>query len=144
MADKAVLERVYRTDACAEENFESICSRETQSRPVEAEPVEGRDALRNEYLISVLNTNAQYSISEQVQVIRPSGDAATEEKVTHFELLDTAHGRNRPKMMPTVETADAVVLKAGLALLVVREDRVERASHRAVTPQPRPNAGATR
>ena len=118
-----VLERIYRMDQLAEEDWSSIAT------PIAA-PGQGPDpncdkcretdremhGLRIEYLLDVLDTKQWYTVS--VPVTR-MGEDGVEERSTeprYFQLLHMTHTKSRPKLMPTIESWDNPVLHKQLAL----------------------------
>jgi len=123
MTPSQVLDRVYRQDARALDDFSLICQRVEQSRPVEPDAVNGQEELRDEYLVSVMQPNTHYSVSRKISVASSSGAAQTEMRTQHFHLLAVAHGNSRPRGLHTFSTADQIALTAHLAWQVVLEDR---------------------
>ena len=130
--------RVYREDDMAAEDFTSICRRESPVDPVEKDAFTGRDALRDEYLVSVLEKGKQYSVTQQIKRAGPDGTPVVEEKAVHFTLLETSHGSHRPKMLATSEQGDNVAMAAHLALQVLL------AEPWVPSPAPAPVPGSTR
>ena len=121
-----VLARVYREDSRAEEDFSLICRREA-ARQVEHDALDGKEALRNEYLISTLEIDGHDSLAEPRQQIGEDGAMRRVDEPRHFVVLDTAHGNRRPKVMPTAESPDALAARAALALQVMHQERFEPA-----------------
>ena len=133
-ASADVMNTIYRSGERSQDDFSLLCSREGKVRPVDPEGVTGPESLRNEYLQSVASPGRHYTVSEDVPSMGPEGAPITRTQVTHFHLLDMAHGNKRPKLLHTSETADEVALKAALALHVVKEERREPAGDVAERP----------
>ena len=114
-----VYERVYREDDRARDDFSTICSRQPPACPIQPEAVSGQEALRNEYLVSVMEEHTVYSVSQPrpAASAAPAGEPA--EDVTYFQLLEMSHGSRRPLFDSLRDPGADVALQAGLALLVV-------------------------
>ena len=121
-----VIDRVYRQDEKAQDDFELICRRIGPDRPVEPDPTTGGEAVRNEFLHIVMETANHYSVGSRPVAPAPGGIGPAPRPdygTSHFLLLDEAYGRSRPKVVHTHETADEVYLKAPLAWRVLFHDR---------------------
>ena len=57
-----VIDRVYRQDEMAQEDFSQICQRIGPDRPVQRDTISSSDAVRNEYLHVVLTPGHHYSV----------------------------------------------------------------------------------
>ena len=114
---------MYREDESAAQDFSSICSREAPSDPIERDSVCQATGLRDEYLVAVLENGHHYSVSQDTSRIAPDGTTVKEEKTVHFQVLDTAHGRHRPKQMAVTTPHENLAQSAHLAIQVIPEDR---------------------
>ena len=76
------------------------------------------ERLQNEYLAATLRPNEVYTVTEPA--VRQGADGAPEpfERVTTFKVIDVVTTRTRPTLMPTVVSADDIVLAAPLAMYV--------------------------
>ena len=110
--------RVYREDKRAQDNWEVICRRQAVSCPVIPEKVDGKEALRNEFLVSTLETNSFYSVSTPDPRMAAEGGAPVAQVASHFQLLEKSYGNRRPDYMSVADPGAAVALQAGLAFLV--------------------------
>ena len=129
-----VIKRIYREDRKAEDDFALICSREAIVRPVEREDVDGKDEVLHEYLGSVLQGDGQYSVSTRTTQPGPDGNLERVVKTVFFNLIETAHGGHRPKMMHTVSSADNVGLTAHFAMQIISHERFEPEDAPAIAP----------
>jgi len=118
-----VLSRVYREDERAEEDFSAICNREAPRNLIDHDAVSGKEALRNEYLITVLNPTKNYSMRRSVNRIDEAGQPTATEEHVHFRLIGLAHGNRRPKRLIGADPDGSPQHEASLALLVVFQDR---------------------
>ena len=119
MSPEAVYARVYREDDRAREDFSCICSRQPPVLSIDPEDVDGRDALRNEYLVSVTRNSETYSVSESAPAEPAAGGDPAPENATRFVLLEKAYGNRRPDFMSVADPGADVALQASLAMLVV-------------------------
>ena len=121
MSTPAALARIYREDSKAAEDFTTIVHKQSAPSNYSPDAVSGKEALRNEYLVSVLKPNAHYSIGNNIATVQGDGRVTKEEEKTFFQLLGTAHGSHRPKTMTATDPDEDVAHNAGLALLTVRK-----------------------
>jgi len=120
-----VFQRVYREDERSQDDFSLLCNRVAPANPVASEGADGPESMLNEYIVSVLQPDVHYSLTENASVANPDGTTTAVPKTTHFQLLGTAHGSKRPKLMQSSEVADEVALKAHLALHISHEECIE-------------------
>ena len=118
-----VLAAVYRESERAEQDFSAICSRQQPACPIDHDSVNGKEELRNEYLVHMLKPATHYSVHGDHTSINPDGSTETERKYVHFRLIETAHGNERPKRSLAGVPGGSVAHEAPMALLVVFEDR---------------------
>ena len=119
---RKVLQRVYREDARADEDFSSIVNREPGVQ-VDYDAVSGKETLRNEYLVKTLVPNTHYSVQTDSTSVTEDGETRTEKVETHFKLIEMAHGNHRPKRSLAADPDSDIAHEAALALQVVFEDR---------------------
>ena len=124
MSPTRVFERVYRMDAMAEENWESVAATipapgqgpnpdvAAYQRPTESGP------LRVEYLLDVLRTQTWYQVEVPVERQDEHGAIVHTKERRHFQLLYMTSSRSRPKLMPTIESWTDTALRKQLALNV--------------------------
>lgn len=71
--------------------------------------------LQQEYLVSVLRPLEYYSVPYRSQEPDVNGELAVREAICYFQVLAVAHGRSRPRLMHTVQSADDISMAAPLA-----------------------------
>jgi len=113
-----VFARVYREDARAQDNWETVCTRKSVSAAAVPEDVSGREGLRNEYLQQTLVPSTVYAVSQPFPVECVVGAPEAEREV-YFHLLEMAYGNRRPDFLSVADPGADVALQAGMALLVV-------------------------
>ena len=84
MGGPAAMQRMYRQDARAREDWTLACRREAVARPVEPDDIAGKEALRDEYLVAVMQPGCHYSLFEQRPQRQPDGSSVNQEVDTHF------------------------------------------------------------
>ena len=117
-----VFRRVYRMDEMAEVEWSSVCS--PVHAPGQRPPADDigttssrqQDALRVEYLLSVVESHQWYRVKTPKAGLNADGVDVVEEETRYFQVLSTASDSLRPKLMPTIESNQDVVTRARLAL----------------------------
>jgi len=117
----AVFARIYREDERAEEEFSTIVHRQPAPSTVKPDAVSGKEALRNEYLVSVLKEGTHYALGTNTSVMGADGTVKQDVQFEFFQLINTAHGQHRPRRMTATDPDDDVAHNASLALQVVRK-----------------------
>ena len=87
IATKEALSRIYREDEDAQAEFSTICQRCGPDRPVVTDPPSNREALRYEYLASVLATGQHYSVTRSVPAMNAAGEPVEVMETKHMQLL---------------------------------------------------------
>ena len=114
MKPQAVYRRLYREDEMAREDWGAIVKRVQTHNTVATDKFDEKGSVQREYLLAVLKPEGVYSVQHQAQEAQPDGGVADVERTTHFKVLDVVHSRSRPKLMPTVFSADEVVETSAL------------------------------
>jgi len=112
------LDRIYREDAKAEEDWSAAVSLAAAYEKEQAEKVNNEGQLLNEYLVATLERNRVYSVDAPTTSMGPDGAAEEVEAPVFFRVNDIVHGNSRPHVMPTVESVQDLVMRAPLALNV--------------------------
>ena len=89
----------------------------------DTEKIDGTEACRIEYLVSAVSPNKHYSVRSPHTSVGPDGRAVHTFTTLHWFLVDVMHGHNRPHVVPTVESANAMFLCKPLSWCVVFYER---------------------
>jgi len=112
-ADK-VIARVYREDDMADQDWGSVVTRlPPERRPEKPVPAEGyeQEAAQREWLLATVDKNAVYEVEHPAQQPAPDGGVQEVQKTDIFEVVNVAHAKSRPTLMPTVLLPDAVFMR---------------------------------
>ena len=118
---RAVVSRVYREDNKADEDWSSVVTRlPAEHKAAKEKPEEGYDeeALRREWLLATIEPNVAYAVKHPVHQPTPEGGVEEVQRTDYFEVVNVAHARSRPTVMPTVLLPDAVMMREPVALEV--------------------------
>jgi len=126
MTAKVALRRIYRQDEMAKANWDDLISPNKVDPPLPFE--DGADEAEREYIGKVFKPNQYYSIDRKPALVPVAdapvvGDQPAEPQLapvgpTLFKVIAIHQGRQRPKVMPTIETRTDVVLHGKIALHV--------------------------
>ena len=75
MPKKAAFARIYREDEKAREDFTLIAHREEPAISVLPDEIDGKEALRNEYLVVTTRVGTTYSVQTETSTMQPDGTA---------------------------------------------------------------------
>ena len=116
--------RMYRMDKMAEEVWSSVCSpiKGAGQTPIPEEPMpkdqKQREALRTEYLCSVLKTHSNkfFSTTTPCASMDDEGNPIEREVTSFFQIVKVVTDKSRPHLMPTVQSRHETMARARLAL----------------------------
>ena len=117
---QTVIDRVYRQDGKAKEDWRALVDPMAAGPKAQTDNVTGQEQVQYEYISSVLKKGAHYAIKTHAGPVR-EGESPLLPEVKHFQYIDAVTSRARPSVMPTVESAEDMVLSAALALNIQHE-----------------------
>ena len=116
-------QRIYRMDASAEVDWAQICrpvrspgQGPPPSQPAEPGSTKDTDALRIDYLTSVLQQSHWYCLDLQKAAMDESGQPTEVLERQYFQVVQIVTSQSRPHLMPTVKSRDETMMTARLAL----------------------------
>ena len=86
MSTSAVYARVYREDERAADDFSTIVNRQDAPSLIKPDSVSGKEALRNEYLVSVMQEGVHYSVGTNTSEIQADGSVKHVVQPSFFPL----------------------------------------------------------
>jgi len=103
---KALMARVYREDAMANDNWSVILNRVPLDRPADSHDANAREKMENEYLNCVLHPSGHYCVQQPSAGPANVDEPAPEAHKEFFTVIDIASASRRRHTMHTVTTAD--------------------------------------
>jgi len=126
MKASAMIKRIYREDAMADEDWSAICTGIPVDRPTRTDDASDREKLEREYLAATLLPLQYYGVEAEAEVPQDDGAVVRERQTTYFQVLGTQTARTREKTMHCWDSREDIHKTSSMLVHVIWLSRWER------------------